>query len=47
MADKMLDAGTAATLCENFEKIERESIGAGKHEEFHALRETLQDVHLK
>ena len=47
MADKMLDAGTAATLCENFEKLERERIGAGKHEEFHALLDTLQDVYLK
>jgi len=47
MADKMLDAGTAAMLCENFEKLERERIGAGKHEEFHALLETLQDLYLK
>ncbi len=47
MADKMLDAGTAAKLCENFEKLERERIGAGKHEEFHALLDTLRDVYLK
>ncbi len=47
MAEKVLDAGASATLCDNFEKLERERIGVGKHEEFHALLETLQDLYLK
>ena len=47
LADKVLDADAAAKLCENFEKLERERIGAGKHEEFHALLATLQDLYLK
>jgi hypothetical protein len=47
MAEKVLDADASANLCEKFKKHERERIGAGKHEEFHALLETLQDVYLK
>ncbi|ACU89300.1 hemerythrin domain-containing protein [Desulfomicrobium baculatum] len=47
MADKILDAGSVGKLCENFKKHEREWIGEGKHEEFHTLLETLQDVYLK
>lgn len=47
LADKVLDADATAKLCENFEKLERERIGAGKHEEFHALLDTLQDLYLK
>ncbi|MBU4526484.1 MAG: hemerythrin domain-containing protein [Proteobacteria bacterium] len=47
VADRMLDAGAVAKLCENFEKLEREMIGAEKHEEFHALLDTLQDLYLK
>jgi hemerythrin-like domain-containing protein len=47
MAEKILDSDASANLCEKFKKHERERIGAGKHEEFHALLETLQDVYLK
>lgn len=47
LADKVLDAGSVAKLCEKFEKHEREIIGAGKHEEFNALLDMLQDVYLK
>ena len=37
MAEERLDAGMDATLYESFEQLEREQIGEGKHEEFHAL----------
>lgn len=47
MADARLDAKTDAALFEAFERLERERIGVGKHEAFHALLDELQDVYLK
>lgn len=43
MADARLDSNEDAELFKAFEKLERQRIGPGKHEEFHALLEQLQD----
>jgi hemerythrin-like domain-containing protein len=47
MADERLDGSQDERLFEAFEQLERDRIGVGKHEEFHALLEELQDVYLK
>lgn len=47
MADERLDGFQDERLVEAFEKLERDRIGIGKHEEFHALLEQLQGVYLK
>jgi hemerythrin-like domain-containing protein len=46
MADARLDAKQDADLFEAFEQLERERIGAGRHEAFHALLDQLQDTYL-
>ena len=46
LADARLDAEQHAVLFEDFEQLERERIGAGKHEAFHALLEELQSIYL-
>jgi len=46
MADARLDPHQDTALFEAFEKLERERIGAGKHEEFHALLERLRNEFL-
>jgi hemerythrin-like domain-containing protein len=46
MADAKLDAARDRALFEDFERLERERIGAGKHEGFHALLDQLQDTYL-
>jgi len=46
MADARLDPHQDKALFEAFEKLERERIGAGKHEEFHALLERLRNEFL-
>lgn len=46
MADDRLDSSQDERLVASFEKLERDRIGLGKHEEFHALLEKLQDVYL-
>lgn len=43
MAEKVLSADDDKRLFEDFEKLEVERIGLGKHEEFHALMDTLAD----
>ena len=43
MAEKVLSADEDKKLFESFEKLEVERIGLGKHEEFHALIDTLAD----
>jgi hemerythrin-like domain-containing protein len=45
-ADQLLTAEHQQTLFEGFEAIERERIGVGKHEEFHALMDVLADKYL-
>jgi hemerythrin-like domain-containing protein len=46
MADTKLDSIKDNELLEAFEQLERERIGPGKHEEFHALLHQLRDTHL-
>ncbi|GAB1409682.1 hemerythrin domain-containing protein [Desulfovibrionales bacterium] len=41
MADKVLSPEQDLELYENFEKLEVERIGLGRHEEFHAFMDTL------
>lgn len=47
MADEQLDDQKDGELFEAFEKLERERIGVGKHEAFHALLDQLQATYLK
>ncbi|HZD54712.1 MAG TPA: hemerythrin domain-containing protein [Candidatus Aquicultoraceae bacterium] len=42
LADRQLDVATDRTLVEEFERVEEERVGHGKHEEFHRLLEDLQ-----
>lgn len=46
MADAKLDSNKDTELFEAFEQLERERIGVGKHDEFHALLDQLQDTYL-
>jgi hemerythrin-like domain-containing protein len=45
MADAKLDSKKDTALFEAFEKLERERIGVGKHDEFHALLDQLQNMY--
>jgi hemerythrin-like domain-containing protein len=47
MADVHLSEERQKGLVEEFERVEREEIGVGKHEEFHQLLEHLREVYLK
>jgi hemerythrin-like domain-containing protein len=47
MADDRLSEKAQEELFDGFEKIEASRIGAGKHEEFHALLHKLEDLYLK
>jgi len=47
MADDRLSEKDQEALFDGFEKIEESRIGAGKHEEFHALMHKLDDLYLK
>jgi hemerythrin-like domain-containing protein len=47
MADMHLSEDQQKALLEGFERVERERIGAGKHEEFHKLLDHLQEVYLE
>lgn len=47
MADMHLSAEEQTELLEGFETIERERIGEGKHEEYHALMHRLETLYLK
>jgi len=46
MADKVLSQGKQTELEEEFEKLEVERIGLGKHEEFHKLLHYLKEIYL-
>lgn len=46
-ADNYLESGVQGKLLDSFEVIEKEEIGAGKHEEFHMLLHSLKDIYLK
>lgn len=43
MADRLVPAEVAAVLAEQFEVIERERVGEGKHEAYHAMLHGLQE----
>jgi hemerythrin-like domain-containing protein len=43
LADRLIPADAAATLVEKFEEIERERVGEGKHEAYHAMLHDLKD----
>lgn len=47
MADARLDLKKDGELFEAFQKLERERIGLGKHEAFHALLDELRDAYVK
>jgi hemerythrin-like domain-containing protein len=47
MADAKLNAHQDAELFEAFERLERERIGIGKHEEYHALLDQLKARYLQ
>jgi hemerythrin-like domain-containing protein len=47
MAESRLGDPEDAALVETFEKLERERIGPGKHEEFHAVLKRLKDTYLQ
>ncbi len=46
MADNRLSEKNQDELLEGFEKIEKERIGVGKHEEFHSLIKKLSGIYL-
>ena len=46
LADKVLSQAKQAELEEEFEKLEVEKIGIGKHEEFHGLLHHLKETYL-
>jgi hemerythrin-like domain-containing protein len=46
MADKVLSQTKQGELLEEFEKLEVDRIGLGKHEEFHKLLHQLKEIYL-
>jgi hemerythrin-like domain-containing protein len=42
MADEMLSAEQQRSVLRDFERVEREDVGAGAHQRFHALAERLE-----
>lgn len=47
MAEKHLPQGSLEGMTEDFEKIETDRIGVGKHEEFHRMMDELAGIYLK
>jgi len=47
MADKILNGKEQDMMSEEFERIEVERIGPGKHEEFHGLLKSLNSIYIK
>jgi hemerythrin-like domain-containing protein len=45
MADRLVPDDVAARLAEQFEEIERERVGVGKHEAYHAMLHNLKDLY--
>lgn len=45
MADEMLGEDADQTLVKNFDRVEDERVGHGRHEEFHRLMEELQTTY--
>ncbi|MGB9773472.1 MAG: hemerythrin domain-containing protein [Bacteroidota bacterium] len=46
MAEATLPEEGQEKLLEEFERVENERVGAGKHEEFHKMLSTLRDIYL-
>jgi hemerythrin-like domain-containing protein len=46
MADQCLDAEAQAFLSQGFEKLEREEVGEGRHEEFHEMLRQMKHTYL-
>ena len=47
LADRLLPQETQDKLVEQFEVVEREKIGAGKHEQLHKIMDELKKIYLK
>jgi len=45
MADSLVDKAAAERLAEQFEVIERERVGEGKHEAYHAMLHSLKEAY--
>jgi len=45
MADRLVPDDVGATLADKFEEIERDRVGEGKHEAYHAMLHTLRDLY--
>jgi hemerythrin-like domain-containing protein len=45
LADRLLPEDVSAQVLERFEEIERERVGEGKHEQYHALLQRLKDLY--
>lgn len=45
MADRLVPEDIAATLAEKLDEIERDRVGEGKHEAYHAMLHTLKDLY--
>ena len=45
MADRLIDGAVAERLAEQFEVIERERVGEGKHEAYHAMLHGLKEAY--
>ncbi len=45
MADRFVPDDVAETLAEKFEEIERDRVGEGKHEAYHAMLHALKDLY--
>lgn len=46
MAEMHLDNEIQSTLVKEFERVEREEIGEGTHEAYHAMMKTLKEIYL-
>lgn len=45
MADRLVPDDVAARITEQFDGIERDRVGEGKHEEYHAMLHTLKELY--
>jgi hemerythrin-like domain-containing protein len=45
MADRLVPEEVARNMMEQFEKIERDRVGEGKHEAYHAMLHNLKDLY--
>jgi len=46
MADSSIPEKTQEELLADFEKVEEERVGHGKHEEFHRMMDRLREIYL-